>query len=487
MSWSIQVDNLSKRYRLGRSQTQKFESFYELVTDVVLDAAERVTRGRSRKYLPARIQAKPPEIQSEHMVLAESQFEGAPPGHFFALKDVSFRVEEGQRIGIIGKNGSGKSTLLKILSRITRPTEGSFKFRGRLISLLEIGTGFHPDLTGRENVHLNAKINGMTDRQIRSVFDEIVAFSELGVQIDMPIKRYSSGMYMRLAFSVAAHLDSEILVVDEVLAVGDTGFQKKCLDRMLAIGNSGRTLLFVSHDMDAVRKLCSSALELSHGRIVSHDKLAKVEARADGKEIVASGLQSVTTAIADYSLEGKACSERLWTAADAPRVPSGRLSIRRVAALSVDGAVAREFSAAQDVSLCVELARSPAVAGCQVRVDIASSSGRPLVSSVAKIELPLHAAGSARAEVLCRIPAPFFNPGAFKASVVVSDLSDTRDMCTVHDAIDVIVAEGGVREPGLARAPDAPLSPLFTWTAREGEASADDPVATAARREDGSG
>jgi lipopolysaccharide transport system ATP-binding protein len=472
MSWSIQVDNLSKRYRLGRGQTQKFESFYEVVTDVALAAAERVTQGRSRKFLPARIQAKAPEIQSEHMVLSESQFEGAPPGHFFALKDVSFRVEPGQRIGIIGKNGSGKSTLLKILSRITRPTEGSFKFRGRLISLLEIGTGFHPDLTGRENVYLNAKINGMTDRQIRDVFDEIVTFSELGVQIDMPIKRYSSGMYMRLAFSVAAHLDSEILVVDEVLAVGDTGFQKKCLDRMLAIGNSGRTLLFVSHDMDAVKKLCSSALELSHGRIVAHERLDKPKASERAPEEIrpGSGLQSVASAIADYSLQGAARSERRWTAAEAPSTPSGRLSIRRVAAVSAGGTVAREFSATEDVALCVELAHSPSIPGCYVRLDIASSSGRALLSSVAKIELPLRPAGVAPAEIICSIASPFFNPGVFKASVVVSDLSDTADTCAAQDAIDIVVMER-VRESGLAPAPEAPLSPSFTWTTREGEPS----------------
>jgi lipopolysaccharide transport system ATP-binding protein len=465
VSWSIQVDGLSKRYRLGRGQTQKFESFYEVVTDVALAAAERVTQGRSRKYLPARIQAKAPEIQSEHMVLAESQFAGAPPGHFFALKDVSFRVDEGQRIGIIGKNGSGKSTLLKILSRITRPTEGSFKFRGRLISLLEIGTGFHPDLTGRENVHLNAKINGMTDRQIRNVFDEIVTFSELGVQIDMPIKRYSSGMYMRLAFSVAAHLDSEILVVDEVLAVGDTGFQKKCLDRMLAIGNSGRTLLFVSHDMDAVRKLCSSALELSHGQIASHEKLARVEtARERGAQVgVGSGLQSVTTAIADYSIAGEVHSERSWTAAEAPRVPSGRLAVRKVSLQGADGETRTKFAAAEDVHVHVELAASPGVAGCFLRLDIASVSGRVVVSSPTRIEFPVDTEPSALRRLAVRIPAPFFNPGVFRVTLVLSDLADLADTCSVPNAADVVVIEGAATATGLSHAPEAPLGPSFDW------------------------
>jgi len=466
MTWSIQVNGLAKMYRVGRGPSQKFDSAYEVVTDGMLAAAERLTGGRSKRFLPARIPARPLEIQSEHMVLSEAQFEGAPPGHFWALRDVSFRVEQGQRIGIIGRNGSGKSTLLKILSRITSPTQGEFSFRGRLISLLEIGTGFHPDLTGRENVHLNAKINGLTDRQIRSVFDEIVDFSELGVQIDTPIKRYSSGMYMRLAFSVAAHLDSEILVVDEVLAVGDAGFQKKCLDRMLAIGNSGRTLLFVSHDMDAVRKLCSSALELSHGRIVSHEKLAKpAEAARRNEEIViGSGLQSVTTAIADYSLQGQARSERVWTAAEAPKTPSGRLAIRRFAALLPDGSVAREFSTLQDVCLGVWLTHAPSVAGCQVRLDIAASSGRALLSSSTAIELRRDPVGDSPAEIICRIPAPFFNAGAFKAGVVVSDLSELSESCAAPDSIDIVLVDAGMRGPGLPHAPEAPLIPSFTWT-----------------------
>ncbi|MGC8669458.1 MAG: ABC transporter ATP-binding protein, partial [Chthonomonadales bacterium] len=175
----------------------------------------------------------------------------------WALKDVSFEVQPGEVVGIIGRNGAGKSTLLKILSQITEPTEGRVEMRGRVASLLEVGTGFHPELTGRENIYLNGAILGMTRREIDRKFDEIVDFSGVERFIDTPVKRYSSGMYLRLAFAVAAHLDPEILIVDEVLAVGDAAFQKKCLGRMGEVARSGRTVLFVSHNMAAVKALCT--------------------------------------------------------------------------------------------------------------------------------------------------------------------------------------------------------------------------------------
>src|SRR6266487_4438440 len=174
---------------------------------------------------------------------------------FWALKDVSFEVKQGEVVGIIGRNGAGKSTLLKILSRITEPTEGRVRIRGRVASLLEVGTGFHPELTGRENIFLNGAILGMTRAEIKSKFDEIVAFAETENFLDTPVKRYSSGMYVRLAFAVAAHLDPEILVIDEVLAVGDIGFQRKCLGKMGQVAGGGRTVLFVSHNMGAIEAL----------------------------------------------------------------------------------------------------------------------------------------------------------------------------------------------------------------------------------------
>lgn len=184
---------------------------------------------------------------------------------YWALKDVSFEIKKGEAVGIIGKNGAGKSTLLKILSRITHPTTGRFEMNGRVSSLLEVGTGFHPELSGRENVYLNGTILGMTRTEIKSKFDEIVDFSGVGKFLDTPVKHYSSGMYVRLAFSVAAHLEPEILIIDEVLAVGDAEFQKKCLGKMDEVTRQGRTVLFVSHNMNAMRNLCTSGLFFQNG------------------------------------------------------------------------------------------------------------------------------------------------------------------------------------------------------------------------------
>ena len=196
---------------------------------------------------------------------------------FWALRDVSFSVQPGEVVGIIGRNGAGKSTLLKILSRITDPTSGRAVLRGRVASLLEVGTGFHPDLTGRENVFLNGAILGMTKTEIRQKFDEIVAFAEVEQFIDTPVKHYSSGMYVRLAFAVAAHLEPEILIVDEVLAVGDAAFQKKCLGKMKDVSNQeGRTVLFVSHNTDAILQLCNTAVLLKAGRSIGHGPAATI-------------------------------------------------------------------------------------------------------------------------------------------------------------------------------------------------------------------
>jgi lipopolysaccharide transport system ATP-binding protein len=195
---------------------------------------------------------------------------------FYALRDIDFEVNAGERLGIIGRNGAGKSTLLKILSRITGPTNGRITIRGRVASLLEVGTGFHPELTGRENVFLNGAILGMSRAEIRKKFDEIVDFAEVEKFLDTPVKRYSSGMYVRLAFAVAAHLEPEILIVDEVLAVGDAEFQKKCLGKMKDVSEGGRTVLFVSHNMTAIKSLCSQGLLLKNGKISSFGEINKV-------------------------------------------------------------------------------------------------------------------------------------------------------------------------------------------------------------------
>ncbi len=233
-------------------------------------------------------------------------------GTLWALKDVSFEVSDGETLGIIGSNGAGKSTLLKILSRITKPTSGRAEIRGRVGSLLEVGTGFHNELSGRENIYLNGAILGMKRAEINKKFDEIVDFSEMERFLDTPLKHYSSGMYMRLAFAVAAHLDPQILIVDEVLAVGDIGFQKKCLGKMRDIGESGRTVLFVSHDMNAISRLCKRAIWLERGEIKGDGQAA---------EVVSSYLNEQT----------RSGSERTWDdAATAPGNDVARLRGLRI-------------------------------------------------------------------------------------------------------------------------------------------------------------
>ena len=228
---AIRVENLGKQYNIGAPQIK-----YQTLRDKMADAVKRR------------------EKAADHYI--------------WALKDVSFEVKEGQVLGVVGRNGAGKSTLLKILSRVTEPTEGSIEIRGRVGSLLEVGTGFHPELTGRENIFLNGAILGMKRIEIDKKFDEIVDFSEVEKFIDTPVKRYSSGMYLRLAFAVAAHLEPEILVVDEVLAVGDAEFQKKCLGKMSDVAQQGRTVLFVSHNMSAVLRLTQETLVIDHGKLL---------------------------------------------------------------------------------------------------------------------------------------------------------------------------------------------------------------------------
>jgi len=239
----VEIKQLSKEYRLGQAawRTENFREFLKRR----FSAPVRALRGSKQNG----------ERVSEDV-------------RFWALRDVSFDVSEGEVVGIIGRNGAGKSTLLKIVSRITDPTEGSVVLHGRLASLLEVGTGFHPELTGRENVFLNGAIVGMRKAEIVSKFDEIVAFAEVEKFLDTPVKHYSSGMYVRLAFAVAAHLNPEILVVDEVLAVGDVAFQKKCMGKMGEVSRGGRTILFVSHNMAAVEHLCQRAIVLDQGRKV---------------------------------------------------------------------------------------------------------------------------------------------------------------------------------------------------------------------------
>lgn len=255
----IKVSRLGKHYRIRHENADG----YTTLRDALSNGVRRMVRGAPR---------------TEEKT-------------FWALREVDFEIRQGERVGIIGHNGAGKSTLLKLLSRITHPSQGQIKLQGRVASLLEAGTGFHPELTGRENIFLNGAVLGMSKADIKRKFDEIVAFSEVERFLDTPVKRYSSGMYVRLAFSVSAHLEPDILVVDEVLAVGDTVFQQKCVDKMLEAGGQGRTILFVSHNLSAVKALCDRAMLLDRGRLVYSggvpDTIDKYigELRLSGREI----------------------------------------------------------------------------------------------------------------------------------------------------------------------------------------------------------
>src|SRR5215213_1916016 len=269
---AIRCENLSKQYRIGSPDS------YKTLRDAISNTALAAFR-RSKN-----------NSQNGH-------------GHIWALQDVTFEIQRGEVVGIIGLNGAGKSTLLKILSRITGPTRGRADIYGRVGSLLEVGTGFHPELTGRENIYLNGAILGMRKVEIDRKFDEIVGFAEVEKFLDTPVKRYSSGMYVRLAFGVAAHLETEVLLVDEVLAVGDAQFQKKCFEKIRDIGTQGRTILFVSHNMSAVRSICKHALIIEKGRVVAQGEidetvdryLSQINSTHDLSEAIETNTFSVTS------------------------------------------------------------------------------------------------------------------------------------------------------------------------------------------------
>lgn len=316
---------------------------------------------------------------------------------FWALDDVSFDIAHGDTVGIIGRNGAGKSTLLKLLSRITEPSTGRIEIQGRVASLLEVGTGFHPELSGRENIFLNGAILGMSRAEIRAKFDEIVAFAEVERFLDTPVKRYSSGMYVRLAFAVAAHLDPEILIVDEVLAVGDAKFQEKCLGRMGDLSSSGKTVLFVSHNISAVNRLCRKAIYLRDGHLVEFGAVGDV--------------------VAAYMHGGGAGLSRLTLPVDEALVSSGGVALSSMVVKSrevEDGAVMRDDEAVEiyieiDVGVtCEELSL-----GCLIR----ASSGEVIIHSQSNVDggnrlLP------GRNVVVMRVPANTFRAGRYYVSVL---------------------------------------------------------------------
>jgi lipopolysaccharide transport system ATP-binding protein len=311
---AVTVENLSKSYLIGHRHASDKNFKYKALRDVIGQEIRNFAR-------------KAADVARGRQIVQGDEVE-----EFAALSDVSFTVKQGEVLGIVGRNGAGKSTLLKILSRITEPSSGRVTLRGRVSSLLEVGTGFHPELTGRENIFLNGAVLGMTRQEIRKKFDEIVAFAEVEKFLDTPVKHYSSGMYVRLAFAVAAHLEPEILIVDEVLAVGDTEFQKKCLGKMNEVSRQqGRTVLFVSHNMEAVLKLCTSGIFFERGR---------VKAMGDAKSVVSTYLNSRPSVPRLIDFSGQTPSEDFAKKARlvsvAPSEPTGSWSIPYGQPLAVD-------------------------------------------------------------------------------------------------------------------------------------------------------
>lgn len=385
----IRVDNLGKRYRIG-----------ERVPYLTLrDALARAVTAPLRS-LKARSGSTPDGEASQ----------------IWALRDVSFEVRRGEVIGVIGSNGAGKSTLLKILSRVVKPTVGHAQIRGRLGSLLEVGTGFHPELTGRENTFMNGAILGMSKRDILRKFDEIVAFAEIERFIDTPVKYYSSGMYVRLAFSIAAYLEPEILLVDEVLAVGDVAFQKKCLGRMGDAARQGRTVLFVSHNMGAVALLCNSAIVLEHGRI----KTIGESRQAITEYLVGNGDRAKEV----YNLEGL------------PRLdPALRLEVEFLT-LEFEGIPAKLLPADADLNLRLKVRGNQTVSEFSFYLSILAADGSPLGSCSGEQAHSIHAGEVATYRL--QLPNPSLARGSYRMHVAVGAGNERTGFRMFDTASDVL-------------------------------------------------
>lgn len=426
---AVEVDGLGKRYLLG--QRESYKTLRETL---------------------AKTFAAPARALRRHRGVAEE--EHADVNEFWALRDASFQVNRGEAVGFIGRNGAGKSTLLKILSRITEPTEGSAKMYGRCGSLLEVGTGFHPELSGRENIFLNGAILGMRQAEIKKRFDEIVDFSGIEQFLDTPVKRYSSGMYVRLAFSVSAHFDPEIMIVDEVLAVGDADFQAKCLAKMGDIASEGRTVLFVSHNVSAVSRLCDRALLLDHGTIIDDGPVDEVSSRYLESHIG-------TTA------------ERLWRDAEtAPQSDDVRLVGARIR--SRRGETVDSVDIRDQVGVEIDfVVKRPSVLSPNIVVyDEQNVLAFHANDSVCKQwgDTP-RSVGSWRST--CWVPSNFLSEGRYVVGVGVS----TMDPVYVHfgqqDALSFRVTEQmdeGPSARGTYRGPmPGVIRPMLEWTAERFE------------------
>jgi lipopolysaccharide transport system ATP-binding protein len=343
---------------------------------------------------------------------------------FWALKDISFDIQQGEVVGIIGHNGAGKTTLLKILSQITEPTEGEIRIRGRVASLLEVGTGFHPELTGRENIFLNGAILGMKRVEIKRKFDEIATFAEVEKFIDMPVKRYSSGMYVRLAFAVAAHLDPDILLVDEVLAVGDIEFQKKCLGKMGAVAQEGRTILFVSHNLSAISHLCNRGLLLSQGRAIFDGAIEEALARYTKSSLDKNGQVILRP---HPLIRGK----------------SEVAAITRVFLSDNSGDVSDTFFIGEGMTINFDIMFFEAVPEFQLSFIVCSSTGTNIYHCVSRDVVPFFTGGVGQVSVRAKFPQQQLYPGTYIIDEVwlATPRGDQLDL--VKNCITFHVPEGG--------------------------------------------
>ena len=418
MTYAIKVEDLGKQYRLGGKAEQRYRTLRDTISDT-FKWPVRMLKGELRRH-------------------AEK---------IWALRNVSFDLEQGQVLGVIGRNGAGKSTLLKILSRVTEPTEGTVSVRGRVGSLLEVGTGFHPELTGRENIYMNGAILGMKRAEIDSKFDEIVDFSEVSQFIDTPVKRYSSGMYLRLAFAVAAHLEPEILVVDEVLAVGDAEFQRKCLGKMGDVAQQGRTVLFVSHNMSAILRLTQEALVLNKGQLL---------------------MRGPTQEAVDFYLSsGQAqAGERCW---DADEVPASSAPFRP-ASLRVkngSGKVVDTVRSTEPVQIEFKYHLDSPVTGLRIGLYLSTMRGEYVLTSFDTDEPRMFEKYDARKAgsyvSKCVIPADIFNEGRYGLGVNASSFG-VRRYFMEENALAFNVDISGAPGTQWPEPRVGPVRPRLDWT-----------------------
>jgi lipopolysaccharide transport system ATP-binding protein len=424
---AIRVEDLGKQYRIGQ-----FTGGYQTLRDSLV----RLAGSPFRKLRETD---------------ASSKREGG--AYIWALRHLNFEVQRGQVLGIIGRNGAGKSTLLKLLSRVTEPTEGVGEIYGRVGSLLEVGTGFHPELTGRENIYLNGAILGMRRAEIEAKFDEIVTFAEVEKFIDTPVKRYSSGMYLRLAFAVAAHLEPEILVVDEVLAVGDAEFQRKCLGKMSDVAQEGRTVLFVSHNMSAILRLTEETIILDQGALVLR---APTPEAVD--EYMTSGLAMV--------------GERIWVENEIPRnsFPFRPIALR---VLDPKGRLADRVGSVEPIRIEFEYQLEEDITGIRVGLYLSTSRGEPIFTSFDTDEgaaFERHTVrGAGRYISRCEIPANWMNEGRYVVGVNASVFRICSYFTDEH-ALTFNVDGTGAPGSHWAEPRRGPLRPALQWDIRQKEA-----------------